>query len=150
MNVKTILVPTDFSADSERARETAIELAKLYGARVVVLHAYHVDIPMTTTAFGGGGYAIPQGFFDDLRAHAEAQVEQEVQLIAAEGVEANGIAVGEPASLAILSHAESLPADLIVMGTRGISGLKHVLLGSVAERVVRTAPCPVMTVKAHD
>ena len=50
--------------------------------------------------------------------------------------------------LAIAAQAESLPADLIVMGTRGLTGLKHVVLGSVAERVVRTAPCPVLTVKA--
>ena len=47
-----------------------------------------------------------------------------------------------------MAQAESLPADLIVMGTRGLTGLKHVLLGSVAERVVRTAPCSVLTVKA--
>ena len=56
--------------------------------------------------------------------------------------------VCEPAAPAIVAQAESLPADLVVMGTRGHTGLKHVVLGSVAERVVRTAPCPVLTVKA--
>jgi len=48
---------------------------------------------------------------------------------------------------AIVKHAEDIGADMIVMGTRGLTGLKHVLLGSVAERTIRTAPCPVLTVK---
>lgn len=146
MHVKTILAPTDFSADSEKACDAAIELAKLYGASVVVLHAYHVSVPMTTSAFGGA-YTMPEGFFDDIRSEAKARVEQAAKDLATDGVDVRGVAVGDPASLAIISFAESLPADLIVMGTRGISGLKHVLLGSVAERVVRSAPCPVMTVK---
>ena len=146
MNVKTILVPTDFSADAEKALSTATELAKLFGARIVVLHGYHVEIPVVSTM--AGGYALPLGFYEDLRSQATAQVEKLAKEVAAEGVEATGIALQEPAAAATVAQAEGLPADLIVMGTRGITGLKHVLLGSVAERVVRTAPCPVLTVKA--
>ena len=146
MNVKTILVPTDFSADAEKALSTATELAKLFGARIVVLHAYHVDIPVVSPM--AGGYALPQGFYEDLRSQATAQVEKLAKEAAAEGIEATGIALQDPAAGAIAAQAESLPADLIVMGTRGLTGLKHVVLGSVAERVVRTAPCPVLTVKA--
>jgi len=146
MNVKTILVPTDFSADAEKALSTATELAKLFGARIVVLHGYHVEIPVVSTM--AGGYALPLGFYEDLRSQATAQVEKLAKEVAAEGVEATGIALQEPAAVATVAQAEGLPADLIIMGTRGITGLKHVLLGSVAERVVRTAPCPVLTVKA--
>lgn len=58
------------------------------------------------------------------------------------------ITLCEPATTAIVEEAQRIGADLIVMGTRGHTGLKHVVLGSVAERVVRTAPCPVLTVKA--
>lgn len=145
MNVETILVPTDFSADAEKALSTAIELAKLFGARIVVLHAYHVDIPMVSPM--AGGYALPQGFYEDLRSQATAQVEKLAKAAAAEGIEATGLALQEPAAAGIAAQAESLPADLIVMGTRGLTGLKHMVLGSVAERVVRTAPCPVLTVK---
>ena len=146
MNVKTILVPTDFSADAEKALSTATELAKLFGAEIVVLHAYHVDIPMVSPM--DGGYALPLGFYEDLRSQATAQVEKLAKEVAAEGIEATGIALQEPAAVATVAQAESLPVDLIVMGTRGLTGLKPVLLGSVAERVVRTAPCPVLTVKA--
>ena len=95
-----------------------------------------------------GGYALPQGFYENLRLQATAQVEKLAKETAAEGIEATGIALQEPAAVAIAAQAENLPADLIVMGTRGLTGLKHVVLGSVAERVVRTAPCPVLTVKA--
>lgn len=147
MKVDTILVPTDFSADAQEAVSTAADLAKLLGAKVVVVHAYHVDIPMMASPIGAT-YTLPQGFYDELRAQATEQVQRIAKELTAKGVEATGVALAEPTSLAIVAEAESLPADLIVMGTRGVTGLKHVVLGSVAERVVRTAPCPVLTVKA--
>jgi nucleotide-binding universal stress UspA family protein len=146
MIVNTILVPTDFSADAEKALSMATELAKLFGAKIVLLHAYHVDIPLVSPM--AGGYALPQGFYEDLRCRATAQVEKLAKEAATEGIEVTGIALQEPAAVVIAAQAESLPADLIVMGTRGLTGLKHVVLGSVAERVVRTALCPVLTVKA--
>ena len=146
MNVKTILVPTDFSDDAANALSTAVELARLFGARIVVVHAYHVDIPMTTPM--AGGYTLPPGFYEELRSQATARVEEVAKEVADQGVEASGVALSESPSSAVVAYAESLSADLIVMGTRGRTGLKHVVLGSVAERVVRTAPCPVLTVKA--
>jgi nucleotide-binding universal stress UspA family protein len=145
MKVETILVPTDFSSHAEEALATATELAKRFGARIVLLHAYHLDVPMMSPM--AGGYALPENFYTDLQSHATARVEELARGLAAESVEAVGIAVPEAASLAIVAQAQSLPADLIVMGTRGNTGLKHVALGSVAERVVRAAPCPVLTVK---
>jgi nucleotide-binding universal stress UspA family protein len=63
-------------------------------------------------------------------------------------VEATGIVLCEPAALAIVAQAKELSADLIVMGTHGHTGFKHVVLGSVAERVARTSPCRVLIVKA--
>lgn len=146
MKVNTILVPTDFSADADNALATATELARVFDAKIVLLHAYHVDVPVFSTM--AGGYALPQGFYDDVRKYATSQIDEVVEKLAADGIEATGIVICEPAALAIVAHAESLPADLIVMGTRGHTGLKHVLLGSVAERVVRLAACPVLTVKA--
>ena len=146
MNVNTILVPTDFSDDAEKALSTAKDLAKLLDARVVVLHAYHIDIPVVSPL--GGSYALPQGFYDDMRNHATAAVERVAKELADDGIKATGVARAESAPLAIISEAENLPADLIIMGTRGLTGLKHVVLGSVTERIVRTAPCPVLTVKA--
>ena len=146
MNVNIILVPTDFSADAEKALSTAKELAELFGAEVVIVHAYHVNIPVVMPM--EGGYALPSGFCEDLRSEATARVEKVAKELANEGIKATGIALSEQASVAVVAQAESLPADLIVMGTRGLTGLKHVMLGSVAERVVRPAPCPVLTVKS--
>lgn len=147
MKVDTILVPTDFSDDAAKATDAARDLAKLFGAKIVVLHAYHVDVPVVSPM--SGGYALPSGFYEELRAHATGRVDALVKQIAAEGIDVSGVAVCEPAALAIADQAGKLPADLIVMGTRGHTGLKHVVLGSVAERVVRTAPCPVLTVKTR-
>ncbi len=146
MNVNTILVPTDFSEDATEAVKTASELAKQFGAKVVLLHAYNVIIPLASPM--GGAYALPDGFYEELRAQAVAQVEAAAKTLAESGVDATGVAVSATPSLAIVEEADRLPADLIVMGTRGLTGLKHVALGSVAERVVRTATCPVLTVKA--
>jgi universal stress protein A len=146
MQVNTILVPTDFSADADHALSTATELAQLFKARIVILHAYRVDIPMLSPM--AGGYAIPADFYDGLRTHSIAQVEKLAKGVTAKGIEATGIAFLEAASFCIVAQAEDLPAELIVMGTRGLTGLKHAVLGSVAERVVRLAPCPVLTVKA--
>ena len=68
-------------------------------------------------------------------------------MVSNEGIKSESILSADSPSLAISLAAEKIKADLIVMGTRGLSGLKHAVLGSVAERVVRLAPCPVLTVK---
>lgn len=147
MNVNTILVPTDFSADADKALSTAADLAKAFGgAKVVVLHAYQVDIPIASPM--AGGYSLPAGFYEELRAQSSARVDEAVGKLSEGGVEATGVVLQEPAALAVVDQAEKLSADLIVMGTRGHTGLKHIVLGSIAERVIRTAPCAVLTVKA--
>jgi nucleotide-binding universal stress UspA family protein len=148
MKIETILVPVDFSDDSRQAIESAKVLAKQFAARVVILHAYHLDIAVSTPM--GGGYPIPQNFYDDLRTHAIAEVDKIVAGLTDDGVKATGTVNPESAAIAIIDEAERLPADLIVMGTRGLTGIKHAFLGSIAERIVRTAPCPVLTVKADD
>ena len=147
MNIQTILVPTDFSKDADHALSTAIDLAGVFEANIVVMHAYHIDLALASPVVGAG--TLPQEYYDDLRARAAAEVERAAESVRAQGIEATSIAVAGPASTAILEQAEIIPASLIVIGTRGLSGLKHVMLGSVAERVLRMAPCPVMTVKAR-
>lgn len=141
--LKTILVPTDFSAAADAALEQALGLAKLDGAELHLLHTY--DLPVAVSL--GSAPSIPTEFFDALRDAAEAKLAERVRRAEAAGVACKTHLVQGYASASIKEHADALEADLIVMGTRGISGLKHVMLGSVAERTVRTAPCPVMTVK---
>jgi universal stress protein A len=147
MTIKTILVATDFSDDANAALETAVDFAKSFGAKLELLHAYHVDVPAVYGGFGGD-FVMPQDILEPIRQAANASMEKLVKDVSAKKVEVDGRAVMEHAVQAILEHADRLSADLIVTGTRGLTGLKHVLIGSTAERIVRLAPCPVLTVKA--
>jgi universal stress protein A len=146
MKIESILVPTDFSADAEKAIDTGCEFAKQFGAKLVVLHAYRLAIPISSPM--GGGYVPPAGFFEEVRAQANDQVQKLTQQLVGRGLDVTGHAVEGAPSFAIVEEAERLGVDLIVIGTRGLTGIKHVALGSVAERVVRHAHCPVLTVKA--
>lgn len=147
MKIDTILVPTDFSDDAKHALDTAMDLAKTFQSKIVLLHAYHLELPFVSPAYGGA-VILPEGFYVEYRNQAAMQVERVAKETARDGVEVTGVAIERPAWAAILEEAEKLPADLIVMGTRGLTGIKHVALGSTAERVVRKARCPVLTVKA--
>jgi nucleotide-binding universal stress UspA family protein len=141
-----ILVPVDFSKHSDAALALAIELAREGGGAVHLFHAY--DLPVAVgTAYG---IAIPQTVWDGVKEAAQQRLDECFARVRAAGLAgASHLAVG-PAADAITQAAAAEKVDLIVMGTRGLTGLKHVLLGSVAERVLRTAPCPVLTIKSED
>jgi nucleotide-binding universal stress UspA family protein len=141
--MRNILVATDFSADAERALDWALELAKPIGAQIHVLHAYYIDIPVSVHGF----LAFPDDAVSRARAGAQARLEGLAQRLAPITAIQTHLSVLDPVT-AILELANSLPADLIVMGTRGLSGIKHVIFGSVAECTVRLSACPVLTVKA--
>ena len=148
MKISNILVATDFSESAVRAVATAADYARHFQAQLTILHAYRVDIPIASP-LTGGGYVLPDGFFEQLAKEARLRVEKVASEIAAKGVSAVGVAVNRHPASAIVEEAKARKADLIVMGTRGLTGIKHLALGSVADRVVRTAPCPVLTV-GHD
>lgn len=144
---KNILVPIDFSKGASRAFDVAIDLGAKLGAKVTALHVY--ELPAVGT---------PEGVFSpppDLAAQIFASTEKaletavEARKIDAKkrGIElASMLKTGE-ARGTILAAAKEIGADLVVMGTHGRRGLVHVLLGSVAEYVVRTSPVPVLTVR---
>jgi nucleotide-binding universal stress UspA family protein len=144
VKIQTILVPTDFSPDAGKALEWAVDLAKQFGATVHLLHAYQIvidtQLPLDTPSV--------KSLWDQVRTAAEQQVERLRGQTAAKGVACQSHVLAQAPSLAAVETAKKIGADLIVMGTRGNTGLKHVLLGSVAERTVRHAHCPVLTVKA--
>jgi nucleotide-binding universal stress UspA family protein len=136
--VKTILHPTDFSAGSDGAFRFACALARDYGARLVLLHA--AEIP--AAAFVGGVMIPAPGVqWEPLRQQLGQRLSE-----AAEVRGETRLAEGAAAP-AILRAAKEVSADLIVMGTHGRTGLGRLLMGSVAEQVVRKAACPVLTVK---
>jgi universal stress protein A len=143
MPIQNILVATDFSADSAAALDHALVWAKHLGARVHLLHSCHLTIQTNPPGF----IALPQDVIASVRSAAQARLQELANKSAEPGVPLEThLSERDPVN-AILEYARSVPADLIVVGTRGLTGLKHVLLGSVAERTVRLAACPVLTVK---
>jgi nucleotide-binding universal stress UspA family protein len=144
MTFQKILVPVDFSEHASRAVDTAIELAKAFGAKLQLIHVF----PMQSILLAPYEVSIPIDIEQSIREPINRKLAE-----LAERAEKVGVAVdtltasGTPAEV-IAQIARDHRADLIVMGTRGLAGLKHVLLGSVAERTLRIAPCPVLTVKA--
>ena len=143
IRIRTILVPTDFSTHAVKALEYATGLAKSLRAKIDLFHAYDAPLVELTPYH----FAIPVSVLEEVRDAALEQLEELRQKVAADGVEAAAHMREGTAAEAISSAANDLGADLIVMGTRGLTGLKHVLLGSVAERTIRVAPCPVLPVK---
>lgn len=142
---RKIVVPLDFSEHAARAFEVAVDLAKAFGSEVVLLHCYQIS-PAAVSPYG---IVLPEGIDLELREAAGRKLDEWREKGAAEGVSIEARLSTLVPSLGISDTAEEVGADLIVMGTRGLSGIKHVLLGSVAERTVRIAPCPVLTVKAE-
>jgi nucleotide-binding universal stress UspA family protein len=140
-----ILVPVDFSAHSDRALRYAEMLAARHGAAIELLHV--VDDPITTGAWSPDAY-LPNltELLQSIVAQARTRLEELQKAIAARGLGANVWVVSGVASREIVARAET-GFDLIVMGTHGRTGLSHAVMGSVAERVVRRAPCPVLTVR---
>ena len=132
-------MPIDFSEHSAAALETAVEIAKAFGSKIRLLHCYQI-LPGGVSPYG---VALPSNYYDDIRKAAEQQLQEWRERIAPGGVEVESTLMTEFPSHAIALTAEEIGADLIVMGTRGLSGIKHVMLGSVAERTIRIAPCPV-------
>ena len=146
MQIKTILVPTDFSDDAEAALEEAVELAKTFGAKLELFHAFHLEVPPIYGGFGGD-FTNPQDILEPIREAAQASMDDLVDRLSKRGANVRGRVMMEHAAPAILAEAERVLADLIVMGTRGLSGLDHLVLGSTAERVIRMAHCPVLTIR---
>ena len=141
-----ILVPTDFSPPSDAALEYARILAAKFGSSLQILHV--IDDPTASSEFVADGFSpSTAGIRTRLLEHATARLEHLLTLVDRSRYHACVDAVlGLPAQT-IVEYASATGTALIVMGTHGRTGLAHLLMGSVAERVVRTAPCPVLTVR---
>jgi nucleotide-binding universal stress UspA family protein len=141
--IRKIVVAVDFSENSLRAERTAGQLAKALDAELHVVHAFDLRTPMLSPY----EIAIPDSYITLSRQAAEQRLAEVVDRLAKMDVQAQPHLPDAPGAPAIAQAAERIGADLIVMGTRGLTGLKHVVLGSVAERTLRLAPCSVLTVK---
>ena len=138
MNIRHILVPTDFGASAARALEMALDLATKLDASVTLLHAFM--LPVT----GYEQYLVWP--FEEFERQARQALDEEVVAAKARFPRVDGVLVDGVPWERIVDHATVHGIDLVVMGTHGRKGLAHALLGSVADKVVRLAPCPVLTV----
>jgi len=141
---KRICCPIDFSDASRAAMEVAADLARRFGAELVLFHAY----PVPGYTFPDGSVVASPKMLQELADGAERHLEawrRDAEVAGASRVEAAKVA-GEPAA-EIVSFAREQGVDLLVLGTHGRTGLEHALMGSIAERVVRRARCPVLTVR---
>jgi len=145
-DIKSLIVATDFSACAKVAVEGAIKLAKTHGATVHVVHALDTPIPIFTPY----DVAIPPDVIEQARSFAKENLSKTCAEIEAAGLTAEAHLTEGPAAVGITRLAAELDVDLIVVGTRGNTGLKHMMLGSVAERTIRLAPCSVLAVKHPD
>jgi universal stress protein A len=147
--ITNILVPVDFSPHAERAFGFAATLAHRFGAKLTLVHV--VDDSFVTGGWSSEIYVsnVPE-LLQNLIADADRGLATLKESAAALGLTAEtAVITGRPAR-AIAEHAKNGGFDLIVMGTHGRTGLSHLVMGSVAERVVRMAPCPVLTIHATE
>lgn len=140
----SILFATDFSENSEKAFDYALSLAKAYNAKLLILHVINEPVDLR-------GFYVPHISFETLEKEIEEGAEKMMASFC--GSRLSGfsnfetrVVTGIPAD-EIVRIAEEMASSLIVLGTQGRTGLDHFLFGSTAERVVRTARCPVLTVR---
>ena len=142
MNIKRILVPTDFSEPGRSALKYAVAFADQFGAAVDLIHVVE-----SITA----GALLSYRPLEELKSSLKSAAEEKMDELHSEWTEysfpVQKIVVDGHPFVEIVRHAKKNNADLIVMGTHGRGAIAHMLLGSVAEKVIRKAPCPVLTVR---
>ena len=139
-----IVCATDFSETAEAAWEVAGGLAQVHRAELTLVHVFP-DLPPSPDV------AVPSvlAVWEEQRRWVEAELDRRVADAGARGLRARAVLKMGPAADGIVDAVTDVHGDLLVVGTHGRTGLERVLLGSVAEQVVRTAPCAVLTVKSR-
>jgi nucleotide-binding universal stress UspA family protein len=142
-DLRRILVPTDFTETSDRAIEWAITLAERLGSWVTLMHSYEIPI----VGFPDGALVATPEIATKIADASRAGLESAVGRQQGRKVKVDGLLRDGVASEQILRAADEIDADLVVIGAHGRKGLARALLGSVAERVVRTSHRPVVTIR---
>ena len=142
---RQILVPVDFEGPAQEALEVAVDVALAFDAKLTLIHAWEVP----AAAYAAMTY-VPADFWTAIEQAATEQLKSTLEQVQKRLPRAESIlAKGAPAH-EIIAAADRTKADLIVMGTHGRRGMSHVLLGSVAEKIVRLSPVPVLTIRGKD
>lgn len=145
IQLQRILVPTDFSEHSANALKYGCALAEKFSAQLHLLHVLQDLVAMVPEP--GLAFPPPGDYIEELKISAEEAMKKLPASPSAAVDDVVRTTRQGPPFLEIVRYAKEVNADLIVMGTHGRSGLVHMLMGSVAEKVVRKAPCPVLTVR---
>jgi nucleotide-binding universal stress UspA family protein len=144
---RRILCPVDFSETSKRAFEYALALAARLGAEVDVIHVYHLSAD--AVALAEGTWEFPRELEADLTTRLQQQLDELVRHKPQMGVKVTTSLYQGIPYIEITRAAKERGADMIVIGTHGRTGLAHLLMGSVAERVVRLADVPVVSIRTR-
>ncbi len=143
IHAKKILIPTDLSEEARHVLPYAVEFARSYGAKIILVHV--VDArwvgPVASAEFPG----MVEDQIDSSKT-AATQVMEEMRIELGDLEVETQVLIGSP-HVEIVRYARSEDVDLIILATHGRTGLAHALIGSVAEKVVQMAPCPVLTLK---
>ncbi|MCF6157681.1 MAG: universal stress protein [wastewater metagenome] len=148
ISIKNILCPIDYSIYSEKALDYAIEIAERYQSKLILMHVLDIRVYDIHESELYGVGVMDNDTIERLKDKMLNYVKEDIgSRIPIEAVVVQGIPFIE-----IVKAAEEYQIDLIVMGTHGRTGISHALMGSIAEKVVRKSPCPVLTVKRteHD
>ena len=148
ISLKRILAPTDFSDYSKSGVDYACSLAEQFDAELHLLYVLQDMVAMVPEP--GMAFPPPGDYLEELKESAENALQELLGPDSAADLSVVRTTRHGPPFLEIIRYAKEKDIDLIVMGTHGRSGLAHVVLGSVAEKVVRKAPCPVLTVRPTD
>ena len=143
LNIKTVLVPVDFDEPSERALDYALGLARRLDAAVIVMHAYEIPV----YGFPDGAVVATAEVAARISAGLQVALDAMVAKRSTSGIHVTSLLRDGRAWEEVGKAAEEVRADLIVIGTHGRRGLSRVFLGSVAEKVLRTATRPVLVVR---
>ena len=144
---RNIVVGTDFSPASRPAFRRAVEMAAANGASLWIAHVFAAPVPL-----GMEGYVLPRTYDDialAIRKDAQKRLLRLLSFARRAGVRARSLVLNGVTHEALNRSARRYRADLMVLGTHGRSGLARIFVGSVASRVVATAPCPVLTVRGR-
>ena len=146
---KTILLTTDLSENARAAAPYALDLASKYGGTVHLVHVFE-DLMYTGVMVDGNMGYDPTPFLEQAEKDKKAQLTAlaaSLSATAPAGVRVLPVYIKGNANAEVLKYAAAQQADCIVMATHGRTGFSHLLFGSVAEKIVRTSPCPVLTIK---
>ncbi|MGK9477302.1 universal stress protein [Melioribacter sp. OK-6-Me] len=142
--IKKILVPVDFSEYSKEALKYAVQFAKQFNAKLYII--YVIEPVIYPADFSMGQVAIPS-LENDIKKRAEEEMDSLIKSFVDPSLETDIIIKTGKPFVEIIETARETDTDLIIMATHGHTGVEHLLFGSTAEKVVRKAPCPVLTMR---